>query len=54
LPENVREFYCLANLRKDAKCQAIYNLLTNEEEVDTNNNGNIENFPQKLQDLKNN
>ena len=55
LPESVRKFYCLANLRKDAKCQAIYNLLANEqEEIDKGSNGNIENFPQKLHDLKNN
>jgi len=55
LSNSVEYFSCLANLRKDAKCQVIYNLLANDQgEVETDSNGNLENFTQKLKDLKNN
>jgi len=55
LSNSVEYFSCSANLGKDTKCQAIYNLLANDQgEVETDSNGNIENFTQKFKDLKNN
>ena len=53
LPDSLREFNCSADIRKDAKCQTIAKLFANEQgETETENWGNIKNFPQKLQEIK--
>jgi len=43
LPESLERFVCSVN-RKDAKCQALYNLFTKD--------SRIKKFPQKLQEYK--
>jgi hypothetical protein len=53
LAESVEKFKCSADQRKEAKCQAIFNLFANDQgEVETENYGEIKDFPQKLQDYK--
>jgi hypothetical protein len=57
LPDNLKNFSCSTDYRKDAKCQNIYNLFADENgkvETETDKNGNkcIINFPQKLQAYK--
>jgi len=53
LSDSIKEFFCSANIRKDAKCQGIYNLFSNEQgKVEAENNNHIKNFPQKLQIVK--
>jgi len=55
LPESIREFGCSVGLRKNAKVKTIYNLFANEKgEVEIGSNGEIKNFSQKFQGLKNN
>ncbi|CAG8477977.1 5227_t:CDS:2 [Scutellospora calospora] len=49
LPDSLEKFYCLANRRKDAKCQAIFNLFANEQGIVETEYRKIKNFPQKLQ-----
>ena len=42
LPDSLKEFKCLANKRKDARCQNIYNLFVNEYgEIEANGGGSI-------------
>jgi len=49
LPESIEKFYCSADKRKDAKCQAIYNLFANDQGKVETYGGSIKNFPQRLQ-----
>ncbi|CAH1766990.1 24152_t:CDS:2 [Entrophospora sp. SA101] len=53
LPDSLKNFYCSAGLREDARCQTIYNLFANEQgKVETEKYGRIKKFPQKLQNYK--
>jgi len=53
LPDSLETFYCSVKEKKDAKVKAIQNLFANENgEVETDWNGSIRNFPQKLYDYK--
>jgi len=57
LPNSLESFFCSADLRKDAKCQTIYNLFTSakievETKEDSAGNKCIINFPQKLQEIQ--
>ncbi|CAH1768876.1 8157_t:CDS:2, partial [Entrophospora sp. SA101] len=53
LPESVKRFYCSVDKRKEVKCQAIYELFANEQgKIETDRDGNIKDFSQKLQAFK--
>jgi hypothetical protein len=53
LSDSLREFNYSAYKRLDAKCQIIYDLFANEQgRVETDENGLIKNFPQKLKEYK--
>jgi len=57
LPESVEKFWCSADKRPKAKCQALYNLFADEQgtvetEEDKCGLKYIKNFPQKLQTYK--
>jgi hypothetical protein len=52
LPDSLEEFYCSADLRKDAKCQIIYNSFADEQGLVEVENGYIKNFSQKFQAYK--
>jgi len=46
LPDGVKKIFCSADVRKDAKCQAIYNLFASDQEIVETE------FPAKLQEYK--
>ena len=52
LPESVERFSCLADYKKDARCQVIYDLLTKEKGKVETGYGAIKNFSWKLKAYK--